>query len=100
MNKTLSASLIVIAVLVLAGSIFFFGIMYGRANLYGPSGALVPDGNARPFGWNNNTYGPSMMGGNGSYGMGPGMMQRGYGWNGRTNSNITPLTVDQARQEA
>jgi hypothetical protein len=100
MNKTLSASLIVIAVLALAGSIFFFGIMYGRANLYRPSGALVPNGSARPFGWNNNTYSPSMMGGNSGYGMGPGMMQRGYGWNGRTNSNTTPLTVDQARQAA
>jgi hypothetical protein len=118
MNKTLSASLIVIAVLVLAGSIFFSGIMYGRAGLYGPSGALVPNGNTRPFAWNNNTYSPSMtlapgahlswrtvpgsagVGGNSGYGMGPGMMQRGYGWNGRTNSNTTPLTVDQARQAA
>lgn len=100
MNKTLSASLIVIAVLVLAGSIFFFGIMYGRAGLYGPLGALVPNGNTRPFAWNNNTYGPSMMGGDSGYGMGPGMMQRGYGWNGRTNSNITPLTVDQVKQAA
>jgi len=96
MNKTLTASLIVIAILVLAGSIFFFGIMYGRASSYGPSVALVPDGNTRPSGWNNNTYGPSMMGGNRGYGM----MQRGYGWNGRTNSNTTPLTVDQARQAA
>jgi hypothetical protein len=100
MKKTLSASLIVIAVLIVAGSIFFFGIMYGRANLYGPSGALVPDGDARPFGWNNNADGPSMMGGNGGYGMGPGMMQRGYGWNSRSNSSVTPLTVNQARQAA
>lgn len=100
MNKTLSTGLIVIAVLVLAGSIFFFGTMYGRAALYGPSVALVPNGNARPFGWNNNTYGPSMMGGNRGYGMGPGMLQRGYGWNNGTNLNITPLTVDQARQAA
>ncbi len=101
MNKTLSASLIVIAVLVLAGSIFFFGIIYGRAGLYGSSSvASVPNGDARPFGWNNNADGPSMMGGNGGYGMGPGMMQRGYGWNSRANSNVTPLTVNQARQAA
>jgi hypothetical protein len=100
MNKTLSASLIVIAVLVLAGSIFFFGTMYGRASLYGLPVQQVPSGNARPFGWNNNTYGPGMMGRNGGSGTGPGMMQRGYTWNRRTNSNITPLTVDQTRQAA
>jgi hypothetical protein len=100
MNKTLSTSLIVIAVLVLAGSIFFFGTVYGRASLYEPSLSLVPNGNARPFDWNNNSYGPRMMGGNGGYDMGPGMMQRGYAWNSRTNSNITPLTVDQSKQAA
>ena len=98
MKKTLTASLIVIAVLVLAGSIFVFGTMYGR--LYGPSVGFAPGANARQFGWNNNTYGPSMMGGNRGYGMGPGMMQRGYGWNNRSNSNITPLAVDQAKQAA
>jgi hypothetical protein len=100
MNKTLSTSLIVIAILILAGSIFFFGIMYGRANLYGPSAALVPGQSARQFDWNNNAYGPSMMGGNDGYGMGPGMMRGGYGWNNGTSSNFTPLTVDQAKQAA
>src|ERR671930_2517378 len=71
MNKTLSASLIVIAILILAGSIFFLGIMYSRVGLYGSLLGLVPNGNARPCGWNS-----------------------------RTNSNITALTVDQARQAA
>ncbi len=30
--------------------------------------------------------------------MGPGMM--GYGWNNGTNSNVSPLTIDQAKQAA
>ena len=97
MNKTLSTSLIIIAVLVLAGSIFFAGSMYARANAFGPS---------MMFGYgtnNDSTYGPggmmNMMRGNG--GMmngqgGPGMMG-GYGYN---NANITPLSVDQAKAAA
>lgn len=41
-----------------------------------------------------------MMGsGRGGYGIGPGMMG-GYGWNNGTNSNVTPLTVDQAKASA
>ena len=74
MNKTLSASLIVIAVIVLAGSIFFFGAMYGRANFYGPLGVLLPNRNASPFGWNNSTNGPSMT-------LAPGASAGVGGWN-------------------
>lgn len=94
MNKTLSTSLIIIAVLVLAGSIFFAGSMYARANAFGPS---------MMFGYgtnNNSTYGPGgMMAGQG--GMmngqgGPGMMG-GYGYN---NVNLTPLTLNQAKAAA
>jgi hypothetical protein len=77
MNKTLSTILIVIAVLLLAGGIFFAGTMYARSNMM--------------FGWgDNNAYGSSMMGGNG------GMMNR-YGYN---NANLTPLTIDQANAAA
>ena len=137
MNKTLSTTLIVIAVIVLAGGIFFAGSMYARTNAYGPSMMFG-------YGWNNDSYayGPGMMGGagynnrngyspsgmmggnggmmnmmgggyammngNGSYGMGPGRMSGnggygmmgGYGWNNGTNSNVTPLTVDQAKTAA
>jgi hypothetical protein len=112
MNKTLSTTLIVIAVLVLAGGVFFAGNMYARANAYGSS---MMFGNGRNNnnnygpgmmgrGYNNNqsnySYGPSMMGsGRGGYGMGPGMMG-GYGSNNETNSNVTPLTVDQAKTAA
>jgi len=94
MNKTLSTSLIIIAVLVLAGSIFFAGSMYARASAFGPS---------MMFGYgtnNNSTYGPGgMMAGQG--GMmngqgGPGMMG-GYGYN---NVNLTPLTLNQAKAAA
>ena len=107
MNKTLSTTLIVIAILALAGGIFFAGSMYARANAFGPS---------MMFGYgpnNNSTYGPggmmsgqggmmNMMGGNGGmmYGNSGYGMMGGYGWNNGINSNVAPLTVDQARQAA
>src|SRR6266498_1403723 len=92
MNKILSTTLIVIAVLALAGAIFFAGSMYTRANAFGPS---------MMNGWNNNNAygpnnmmkgsGPNMMGGNGGNMM---------GGNGSNNANLTPLTVDQAKAAA
>jgi hypothetical protein len=97
MNKTLSTILIVIAVVVLAGGIFFAGSLYVRANAFLPS---MMSG----YGWNNtNSLGPGMtlapgasagLGGRGFNMMG------GYGWNNGTNSNVTPLTVDQAKAAA
>lgn len=76
MNKTLSTTLIVLAVLVLAGGIFLAGTMYARSNMM--------------VGWgNNNTYGPGMMGSNG------GMMNGYYG-----DTNLKPLTIDQAKAAA
>jgi len=107
MNKTLSTTLTVIAVLALAGVIFFAGSMYARSNAYGPS---MMGG----YGWNNdNAYGPSnMMDGNGNNGMGPnGMMGNGgdmtlapgasAGVNGyNNNTNLTPLTIDQTKAAA
>jgi hypothetical protein len=99
MNKTLSTTLIVIAVLALAGGVFFAGSMYARANAYGPSMMFSND-------WNNNSaHGPGMMGnGRGDYGMMDGRgsygMMGGYGWNNRINSNVTPLTIDQAKAAA
>ena len=99
MNKTLNTTLIVIAVLALAGGIFFAGSIYARANTYGPSMMFSN-------GWNNNNaYGPGMMGQGGmmsgqrGYGMGPGMMSN-YGWNNGIKSNVKPLTVDQAKAAA
>src|SRR6266487_5449944 len=70
MNKTLSTTLIVIAVLALAAVIFFAGSMYARIN----------------------TFGPSMMNGRGGNGM-----MNGDGFN---TTNLTPLTVDQAKAAA
>src|SRR6266540_6714535 len=84
MNKILSTTLIVIAVLVLAGAIFFAGSMYTRANAFGPS--MMNSWN------NNNAYGPNnMMNGSGSNMM---------GGNGYNNANLTPLTVDKAKSAA
>src|SRR3990170_7933469 len=89
MNKTLTTILIVIAVLALAGGVFFAGSMYARANAYGP---------VMMFGYgNNNAYGPGMMNGRSGYGMMGGMMG-GYGWNNGTNPNVTPLTIDRPRR--
>lgn len=108
MNKTLSTTLTVIAVLALAGVLFFAGSMYARANAFGPS---------MMYGWNNdNTYGPTMMNGRGpnmmggydnnantygpggmmTNGRGPTMMDR-YGYN---SANVIPLTIDQTKAAA
>ena len=94
MNKTLSTTLIVIAILALAGGIFFAGNMYARASAFGPSMMFS-------YGTNNNsTYGPGgMMAGQGDMmnGQGgPGMMG-GYSYN---NANLTPLTLNQAKAAA
>jgi hypothetical protein len=116
MNKTLSTILIVLAVLVLAGGIFFAGNIYARANAFGPGWMMStyngnngdvygPGGMMGNYSRNgNNAYGPGgMMGGNGGMmGMmnmmgGNGNMMSGYGYN---NANLTPLTVDQARAAA
>jgi hypothetical protein len=120
MNKILSTTLIVLAVLAVAGGVFFFGTVYARTNTYGPGTTFAPGAhmfwenaplNAGGFRNNsniNNNYGPGMMGGRGSSGMrrvmpggqrGYGMMS-GYGQNNWGNSAVTTLTVDQVRQAA
>lgn len=77
MNKTLTTTLTVIAVLALAAVIFFAGSMYTRVNVFGPS---MMFGN----GWNNkNTYGPNMM--------------NGYGYN---NTDLPVLTIDKTKAAA
>lgn len=107
MNKTLKAILIVVAILLLGGGVFFAGSLYARSWGFGPAMMLG-------YGWNGNGgYGPGMMGsayGNGSqsnYSHGPGMMggtgggmMGGYGWNNSRNSATAPLTVDQAKAAA
>jgi len=93
MNKALSTTLIVIAILVLAGGIFFAGGMYARVNTFSP-GMMFNYGRN-----NNNAYGSGMMNGRGNYGIGPGMMGR-YGWNNGVTPNATPLTIDQAKAAA
>lgn len=113
MNKSLSATLTVLAILALAGIIFFAGSMYGRVNAFGLSMTLAPGAHmpwravpgsagVNGYRWNNdNAYSPGGMMGNGR---GPSMMQ-GYGRNnangyGYNNANLTPLTVDQAKAAA
>lgn len=70
MNKTLSATLIIIAVLALAGIVFFAGSMYAFRSSMMAS-------------WNNSSYGPNMM--------------SSYNYN---TANITPLTIDQVKTAA
>jgi hypothetical protein len=100
MNKTLSTTLTVIAVLALAGVIFFAGSMYARTNSFGPS---------MMSGWNNsnNAYGPSGMMENGRtngnrYSPGGMMGNDGNMMNGYSNNdaNLTPLTIDQTKTAA
>jgi len=110
MNKTLSTTLTVLAIIALAAVIFFAGSMYARTN---------PFGYSMMGGWNNdNAYNPSMMDGRGPTMMdgntyGPGGMMgnggnmtlapgasagvNGYGYN---NANITPLTIAQTKAAA
>jgi hypothetical protein len=79
MNKTLNTILLVLAIVVLAGGIFFAGTMYARSN-------MMPG-----WGVNSNGFGMmNMMGGSG------GMMNRF----GSQSANVTPLTVDQAKAAA
>ena len=110
MNKSLSTVLIVLAVLVLAGGLFFFGTMVGRTTAFGPMMA---------FGFGSNTrLAPGAAGNDNSVGIGrpyPGMMmggQRGYGMMGgqgsygmmrgyvNNSAALAPLTVDQAKAAA
>jgi hypothetical protein len=91
MNKTLSTILTVLTIIVLAGVIFFAGTMYARANMM--------------WGWSNdNGYGAGMMNGmmNGNGGMMGGMTlapgaSAGVNRYGYTNSNLKPLTIDDAK---
>ena len=113
MNRTLSTILIVLALLVVVGSLFFAGTMFARVDLFGTRTMMST------YGLNNwSGFGPGMMnqrgggfgqgmpfapgagGANGRTGrMGPGMMG-GYGWTNGTAANVKPLTVDQAKQAA
>ena len=80
MNKTFTSILIVVAVLAVAGAVFFAGTMYGRVNAFGPFNMM-----------RNSNYSMPMMNGNGMPMM---------GGNGYKNSNLSPLTVDQAKAAA
>ncbi len=95
MNKTLSTTLTVTAILALAVVIFFAGNMYARANAFGPGWMMGG------YGSNSNTsYGPGgMMGGNNGLvnRQGGTSMMGGYASN---SANLTPLTVEQAKSAA
>jgi len=106
MNKVLTTTLTVIAVLALAGGIFFAGTMYAHFNGFGPS---------MMSGWNNNnSYGPNNMmngrgqnmmnnsGYNNANGYGPGNMMGNGGnmMNGYNAADVTPLTIGQSKAAA
>jgi hypothetical protein len=109
MNKTLGTTLIVVAAVALAAGLFFFGYMYARSNSLGATG-FAQSAWASPYGpgmmQGRSDNGPGMMRGRGSYG--PGMMQGrgGYGPGGmmgqfgRADTNVAPLTADQATAAA
>jgi hypothetical protein len=77
MNKILSTTLTVLAVLALAAVIFIAGSMYARISAFGPENIMSG------YAWHRNTFGPNMMG--------------GYRYN---NANVTTLTIDQAKASA
>jgi hypothetical protein len=81
MNKTLNTILLVLAILVLAGGIFFAGTMYARSNMFFASNMMNNGGMMNGQG--------GMMNGNGSN------MMDGY-----NNSNVPPLTIDQVKAAA
>ena len=89
MSKTLGTTLVVIAVVALAGGLFFFGTMVGRSNGFAPGTSPR---------LNNNTYGPGQMmqgqGWNNGEDFGPGMMgrQSGYGMQPDT-ATLTPPSL-------
>src|SRR6266487_3335706 len=93
MNKTLSTTLIVLAVLALAAVIFFAGSMYARINTFGPSMMNGYSGNK------NNTYAPNtMMNGRGGNGM-----MNGDGWESTNTADVSAkmtVTPEQAIEYA
>lgn len=99
MNNTLRNTLIVLAVLVLAGAIFFAGGAVARSSNFGFWNMMGGRGD-------NNRPG-NMMNGQGNN-VGPGNMMNGQGNNagpggmmgGNNNVNLTPLTIDQAKVAA
>lgn len=97
MNKVIRNTLIVLAILTLAGGVFFAGNLYARATSYGYTGMM---GNYGRNAVDNGVYGPGMMGGSRSgYGMmgGGGGMMGGYGY---SNTNVTPLTLEETESAA
>jgi hypothetical protein len=124
MNNVLRNTLIVVAVLVLAGGIFLAGIMFASANGfgagwmmgnngnngYGPGMTLAPSAHlprtqvpgSAGVGRGGNGYGPGMMNGRGNNGYGSGMMGSGMMGGGGygSNTNVAPLSVDQAKTAA
>ena len=108
MNQTLKTILIVVGVIVAAGVIFVAGAAFSRTGMFSPAATMFGYAGERNYGFGPGMMfgrgagpvGPGMMGGQrGNYGAGPGMM-RGYGWNNQPGANVTPLTIDQARQAA
>ncbi len=101
MNNVLRNTLIVLAVLVLAGGIFMAGNMFAFTNGFG-TGWMMGNYGGNGYGPGmmngngNNNYGPGMMNANGNNSYGPGMM----GGAGGKNTNATPLSVDQAKTAA
>jgi hypothetical protein len=117
MNNTFKTILIVLAVLLVAGGLFFAGQVYGRwqgGSQYGYGYWGMPMMGGYGIGNAPQAYGPAINDGNG-YGRGPmtfapgasagvgggygrGPMMGGYGYN--YNQNIQPLTIDEAKQAA
>jgi len=86
MNKTLTTILTTLAIIILAGVIFFAGSVYARSHMM--------------LGWSNSTFGPNvmfqMMKRSGMMNGQNGMMSR----SAFNNSIVAPLTIDEAKAAA
>jgi hypothetical protein len=109
MNKTFRNTLLVFAVLVLAGAVFFAGNWFARTNAFGSFNRMT--GNRYPGAdANQNDYGPGMMRGNGNtriYQNGNNGPRGMVGGNGgmmndysNYNTNHSPISMDQAKTAA
>jgi hypothetical protein len=92
MNKTLITILLLLAIVVLAGGIFFAGTMYARSNMM-PGWGVNSNGFGMMNGNGGMTFAPSASAGVNMMGGSGGMMNRF----GSQSANVTPLTVDQAK---
>lgn len=96
MNNVLKITLIVLVVLIAAGALFYGGWAWSRAQQVTATGAwTMPMMGGYGWGQSQRGYGPGEM-----MGRGHGMTGQWYGYGPNYPTDLTPLSVDEARQAA